>query len=242
MMGDTKKIKSAIEELKQSDLIGCITGSCLLDADFDDWETKPDIDIFLYNQASLAYACSEIVWHMGYRPGKGDEKTRKMEEWKFRKLKQGQYSSKIPVNTHSFEKDGVIVNLTYKKNMRNMLHILGSFDMDLVMHGFDIELKQEMNFVPKDAKVAHINPYRKIRYDLWDTAHWLRQWDRVVKYWNRGYDTRPVAEAYLDMVDKTMETANIFSTPAAMEAQEQFFKEFEDTRKKIVEWLEANED
>lgn len=242
MEGDTKKIKATVEMLKGTDIIGCITGSCLLEADMDHWESKPDIDVFVYNTESLVYTVSELVWRLGFEPGKGTEESRRQEKWKFDRLRQGRMNVKAPVNTHSLEFDGTVVNVTYKKGMTNMLQVLGSFDMDLIMHGYDIELGKQMDFVPADAKVAHINPYRRVRHDLWDTAHWLRQWDRVIKYWNRGYDTRPVAHAYLGMIDDTLAVASVFKSENAVAAYEKFAKEFEETKAKIQAWISEHEE
>ena len=51
----TEKINDTIKLLKNTDIHGCITGSCMLDMDFDSWTETPDIDVFTYTENKELY-------------------------------------------------------------------------------------------------------------------------------------------------------------------------------------------
>jgi hypothetical protein len=77
---------------------------------------------------------------------------------------------------------------------------------------------------------------------MWTVAKWVRQFDRVVKYWSRGYDTRPMARFYLDMLDECLAAGSLFDSEESQAAFDGFGEEFRTKRTAIAEWLAEVED
>ena len=245
------KIRAAIEMLKGSGIYGCISGSCMIDDDFDAWSSVPDVDVFVYCPEQLLYATT-ILEGQGYKP------CSPAEQWKLNKLRHGQKAKKTfnMVQTHKLEKDGVIVNVTFKPNCTSLTDVLASFDMSIIMIGYDIEgqfgldyrinhgqvFGEEANKWSDSINKAVPNPLRSQEFDMYTTSHWVRQFDRVIKYWDRGYDTRPMAQFYIDAVTAVLENGALFTNDKAEAAYAAFKEEFVPVRERMVEWLKDKED
>lgn len=239
----TSKIKETIELLKKSDIQGCITGSSMLDEDFDEWDSHPDVDVFCYGTNQHIHAIDYCMMRLGFEPGKYDETLDAAESWKIQRIMKGKCKKNMPVSTVSLCKDGVVINLSCKPNQRSVCDVISAFDMSIVMIGYDIPTGYLMDLRGEDVRTAVPNPLRPIEYDLVDTGYWVRQFDRVVKYYNRGFDTRPMASFYLDLIDRTTAEAPTFSSEKGKEFHDSFIDEFAGIRQKIEQWhLEHKED
>lgn len=246
-----EKIEVAIDMVKTSPIDGCITGSCWLpDFDPDGWGTKPDVDIFVYGEDELVRAVNFAKWALHMEPGKGTDRTRKQEEWKLDRLMKNGLNYKLGITTYTFYCEGVMLNFTFKQKkfhgrwypILTPADVLSSFDMSIVMQGYDIQTHVFYDMRVGDPKVAVPNPLRDHDCVMWTVAKWVRQFDRVVKYYNRGFDTRPMARFYLDMIDQCIEAGCLFDSEESQNAFESFSSEFIEKRANIADWLEAHEE
>lgn len=251
---DTKdKIARAIDVIKTLDINGCITGSVFLpNFDPDMWGTKPDIDVFVYGKEDLIHAIDIIMYDLKMKPGKGTERSANQELWKLRRLHEWGLNYKIGITTYTFHCDGIMINITFKQTKRqgrwepliNCPSVLMSFDMSIVMRGYDIQSHVMFDLRPMDVPVttAVPNPLRKHDCMMWTVAKWIRQFDRVIKYYDRGFDTRPMARFYLHMIDECIEAGCLFDSEESQNAFNSFSEEFLEKRAVIKDWLDEHEE
>ena len=244
----TMKIKDTIELLKNTDIDGCISGSCMLpDVDFDLWSSQPDVDVFVYSKMQMAYAVDLLQMVHGFK------ELNDGEVWKLDRMRRRDDSNvKAALDTVKLEKDGVIVNVTWKKGRKSLADVLASFDMTVIMRGYDIrhgvtmDLRKENDAVqgkfPPTVKEAWPNPLRDQDADMYTTQMWVRQFDRVIKYWNRGFDTRPMAEFYVRLIDEVIAKGALFTSDKATEAWAEFLNTYQPIRQKMAEWLESKKE
>lgn len=246
-----EKVDATIELVKTLPIDGCITGSCMLPGfDPDGWGTTPDIDVFVFGENELVSAIDLARYALKMTPGSGTKRSEQQEEWKLDRLKQAGLNYKIGITTYKFFCDGVILNFTYKQRkfhgrwvpILDTPGVLQSFDMSIVMQGYDIKHHVMYDMRVGDPKVAVPNPLRDHDCVMWTVAKWVRQFDRVVKYWNRGFDTRPMAKFYLDMIDECIAAGCLFDSEESQEAFELFAKEFLEKRATIAEWYEQHKE
>ena len=246
-----EKIASAIELVKTLPINGCITGSCLLPGfDPDGWGSVSDVDVFVFGEDELVSAI-EIARHaLKMVPGSGTERSRKQEEWKLDRLKQAGLNYKIGITTYKFWCEGVILNFTFKQRkfhgrwipILDTPGVLQSFDMSIVMQGYDIKHHVMYDMRVGRWDVAVPNPLRDHDCVMWTVAKWVRQFDRVVKYYNRGFDTRPMAKFYLDMIDECIEAGCLFDSEESKAAFESFSEEFLEKRAQIADWYDTHKE
>lgn len=242
--------RKELEDLKESSIIGCITGSCMLDDNFTYWQDKPDIDIFVYTDTQMVYAISELM-SRGYVPG-GKGKRAAGEELKFQWLLELNKNNSYGLSTIMLEKtvDGfdIAVNVTVKRGCHNVAEVVCSYDMSIIMVGYDIQNKLTLDLRTQNGwqeKVASPNllsnniEEHPSRFTL---SRALRQWDRVTKYYNRGFDTRPMARYYLDKIDEVLKAGSAFGTDRDEESFEKYAVEFREIREIIYNWLEVHHD
>lgn len=241
-----EKIDVMIETVKTLPIEGCITGSCFLPTfDPDGWETEPDVDVFVYNEVQLASAITLAKHVLGMMPGKGTERSKQQEEWKIERFFSDGPNRRIHLTTNTFYCDGVMLNFTYKETKvrdrwvpcSSVESVLKSFDMSIVMQGYDIKTHTFHDLRCADPMIAVPNPLRRHDCMSWTVRKWIRQFDRVVKYYNRGFDTRPLAEFYLDMINQCIDMGCIFDSEESQEAFNEFSKEFIEKRTSIEAWL-----
>lgn len=246
------KIKTTVELVKTLPIDGCITGSVWLDKyDPVKWgDTKPDIDVFVFSEADLVAAINIAMYALKMEPGTGTPRSKQQEEWKIDMLRRSGLNNKIGVTTYKFFYDGVILNFTYKQKkhqgkwipLTTTPEVLSSFDMSIVMQAYDIGHHVFYDMRTGDPNVAIPNPLRNHDCVMWTVAKWIRQFDRVVKYYNRGYDTRPMARFYLKMIDECIEAGCLFDSDESKTMFESFSDEFIKKRADIADWLEAHEE
>lgn len=247
------KAAAVIDVLKTIDINGCITGSCLLpNFDPDAWGGTPDIDVFVYSRDELVRATMLAQTALKMRPGIGDKKSEKQEAWKLKRLQESGLNNKIHLTTYKFYSSGVIINFTYKEDKIidrwipccNAASVLMSFDMSIIMRAYDIKQRVMWDLRPDDVpwNVAVPNPLRKDDHMIWTVAKWIRQFDRVPKYYSRGFDTRPVAQFYLDMIDECIAAGCLFDSEESEELFASMSEEFLKVRERIQEWLDAHKE
>lgn len=246
-----EKVASAIELVKTLPIDGCITGSCLLPGfDPEGWGSVPDIDVFVFGESELVSAIELARHALKMEPGSGTKRSQQQEEWKLDRLKQAGLNRKIGITTYKFYRGGVILNFTFKQRkfhgrwvpILDTPGVLQSFDMSIVMQGYDIKHHVTYDMRVGNPHVAIPNPLRDHDCVMWTVAKWVRQFDRVVKYYNRGFDTRPMAKFYLDMIDQCIEAGCLFDSEESQEAFESFSKEFLEKRATIADWYESHKE
>lgn len=246
-----EKISRTIEVLKTLPINGCITGSCLLPVfEPDEWGSTPDVDVFVYGETELVRAVTIAQYALDMTPGTGSQRSKEQEEWKLNRLFENGVNNKIGITTYKFFCDGVVINFTFKQ-MKNhgrwvpiisAPEVLRSFDMSILMQGYDIKQHVFYDMRGKDVFVARPNPLRNQDCVMWTVQKWIRQFDRVVKYYGRGYDTRPMAKFYLDMIDQCIEVGCLFDSSESNELFESMSKEFLEKRAVIADWYDEHKE
>lgn len=247
------KIDMAIKVVKSMPINGCITGSVWLPGfDPDTWGGTPDIDVFVYSEEDLIRAIDYSMFELKMKPGTGTDRSEKQELWKIDRLFKSGLNYKIGITTYKFNCDGIILNFTYKMTKQHGRWIpitdapgvLKSFDMSIVLQAYDIQSRIMYDLRPDYVlpTVAIPNPMRDHDCVMWTVSKWVRQFDRVVKYWNRGFDTRPMARFYLKMIDECIEAGCLFDSEESQAAFTSFSEEFLAKRAVIADWLEEHED
>lgn len=240
----TQKIKGTIKILETSGINGCITGSSLLDCDFDSWNNPPDIDVFVYSENSFINAIDIMRYRYGFKPGTTDASTVNGEQWKIDRTIKFGMKRNASLSTVKLNLDGVVVNVSYRKGQTTVLDVISNFDMSIIMRGYDIPkgTMLDLRTMASTENVAVPNPLRDQDAEVYVTDQWIRQFDRVIKYWDRGFDTRPMARFYIKLINDTIDKGSLFKTSKSMEFFDEFSKEFMDVREKIELWLEDKED
>lgn len=238
-------IRTVQDWLKTSRINGCMTGSTLLDKDFSKWDEAPDIDVFAYSPASMVNAIDIIEYRFGMKPGKAGRQE-EGEAWKAKRLRERGVQPKAPVSSVSYwdmvDGNPVTVNVSYKNHRKNMVDVLSTFDMTIVMRGVDLSTGYELDLRGEEHNVARPNPLRKQDGDMYGTSMWIRQFNRVIKYWNRGFDTRPMARFYLDLIDESLGHGQLFQTEKSKAYFEEASAEFIEVGEKIATWLDDKKD
>lgn len=235
-----KQVEETIEDLRKSGINGCVAGSSMLvhDCDFDTWDSVPDIDVFVYNEVSYGYAMA-YVEGLGFKPGgkgKRDEAEEVRKSWT---LSTG-IARKYPVNTIQYHKDDIAVNITYKRDADSLLDVVCSFDMSCIMIGMDLITGHVLDLRGDDRWKAEPNPYKQHLYNhpsRFTVERSLRQWDRVIKYAGRGFDTIPMAEFYLKMIKDVRDAGAIFGTQKDQESFDSMEPGFAEMQCRIEQWL-----
>ena len=134
--------------------------------------------------------------------------------------------------------------------------VLSSFDMSIIMIGLDIptgvvlDLRTGGGIVRNDPRSmwsddpwkAVPNPLREQDVDMYGCEAWLRQFNRVIKYWSRGFDTRPMAEFYIRLIDGVIETGKLFDTANSESRYNEFVAMYAPIKQRMEKWLEERKD
>lgn len=250
--GVTALIRKNQEMLKHSGINGCITGSSMLpNKNFDVWGEDPDIDIFTYTEEAFAEAIAILENRYGFKKGALDSSNNKntaaQESWKYHRIiTRGMDYKRGYVNTMKLNNGEVTVNVSIKQYAKTALEVIQSFDMSIIMIAYDIPTGNTIDlrrcFAHHDENIADINWLRNTDIDAMTVSYWVRQHTRNIKYWNRGFDTRPVAKAYVKMIDQLEETGCIWSSEKANDFFSEISEELKVCREQIVEWLKEKDD
>lgn len=201
-----EQIQNAISLLKEQDINGCITGSCLLD-----YYEGQDIDLFVYDKSSF----SKLLFFMYYNsmftildP---------LEKHKFEDYINNDKSSleQLGLITIKFKYNlSVDVNVVYKKFHKNIFDVLSNFDMDIIATGYDIKTKNTLSLRETIGMNGTWNKWNTSFYksDFWSIKRLLRQFERVVKYTERGYNLSSITDKYIQIVEDIIKTENYYKT------------------------------
>lgn len=203
-----EQINNALAWLKTQEIDGCITGSCLLD-----YFEGQDIDIFAYNEAAF----TKLLYSMYHNPK--FLLTDPLEKWKFKDWTENPFKGslkKLGLITIKFTYNTCVeVNIIYKQRNQSIFDVLSSFDIDIICMGYDLKSKKILDLSEnKSTKVATWNKWNKLFYDpnIWAISRILRQFERVIKYHKRGYNTDLIALKYKELLEGMLSYENIFSS------------------------------
>lgn len=225
-----KQINNAIEIIKKQEIDGCITGSCLLD-----YFEGQDIDVFTYTKSSF----TKLLYFMHYNPM--FQLLDPLEKHKFDEYINKDKSSldRIGLITIKFKYNLCVdVNIIFKKFQNNCFDIISNFDLDIIATGFDIKTQKTLSLRESKGMVGTWNKWNNTFYnpDFWDVKRILRQFERVVKYTNRGYDLTEVTDKYIELVEKIILTENIYKTEKGNKYHEDTINQFIVVLKILKEW------
>lgn len=206
-----KNFENALEFLKNLDVEGAITGSCLLG--YMEGQNQ-DIDVFVYSEAAF----TELLYTLKFNPM--FLILDKLEKWKMEDWCKSSYKGslkKLGLITIKFKYNTCIdVNIIFKEKNHSAFDVLQSFDMDIICKAYDIKTKQTLDLTNGSTitKIASFNKWNNTFYNpnLWAVSRVLRQFDRTVKYHKRGYNTDPMVLKYIELLQGMLEYENIFSS------------------------------
>lgn len=225
-----EQIDNAIELLKKQDVNGCITGSVLLD-----YFEGADIDLFMYDKSSF----NKLLFFMHYNsmftildP---------LELHKFNEYINDDKSSleSIGLITIKFKYNLCIdVNVVFKKFHKNIFDVLSNFDLDIIASGYDIKSKQYLSLRESTGKEGTWNKWNTSYYksDLWSCKRLLRQFSRVVKYTERGYNLDEVTDKYISLIEDILAKDNVYKSEKGTLFYDKTQKEFEIVLKILQLW------
>ena len=257
-----RKVEATKRIIAESNVYGCITGSSMLDVDYGLWPTAPDVDFFAYTEASFSHAVMTML-NNGYKWGDGSEgSAERCRDWYVKALHnwfeatQWKNNQGAAMITLKFNKDGVIVNITWKKGCDNVFEVIKSFDMNIIMVGYDVETRAIVDLrrvrkvaddenigvpVDEETRHAHLNPLRKINTSIWNHWKWVRQCDRPMsKYQERRvtetatFDCVDVVKSYDEMI-----TADIAAVDGPIDNPDvaKVIEDMKDIKAKMDIWL-----
>lgn len=250
-------IDNKIEELLNMNIYGCITGQCLIAKDtsvpVELWDEETDVDIFTYTHPAWISAV-QILLDNNYIFGEFNSNNVEIKQnevkWN-RQLHEIRPSGWLhTLKLHHKTKDNVTVNVSFKKDLHDALAILSNYDTTAVMKAIDMPTKNEIDLrlmFSESVTVARPNPIRwgTIIEDAstWKASMMIRQWNRVLKLWNRGIDSRPLAQGYKELLETLIETGCLFSGEDSKERFNIFTEMCQPILdENILPWLEKTND
>jgi len=225
-----EQIDNAIELLKKQDVNGCITGSVLLD-----YFEGADIDLFMYDKSSF----NKLLFFMHYNPM--FTILDPLELHKFNEYINDDKSSleSIGLITIKFKYNLCIdVSVVFKKFHKNIFDVLSNFDLDIIANGYDIKSKQYLILRESKGLIGTWNKWNTSYYksDLWSCKRLLRQFSRVVKYTERGYNLDEVTDKYISLIEDILAKDNVYKSEKGTLFYDKTQKEFEIVLKILQLW------
>jgi hypothetical protein len=225
-----EQINNALELLKKQDVNGCITGSVLLD-----YFEGADIDVFVYDKSSF----NKLLFFMHYNPLFNILDP--LEQHKFNEYINEDKSSldSIGLITIKFKYNLCIdVNVVFKKFHKNIFDVLSNFDLDIIANGYDIKTGNYLSLRTTTGLEGTWNRWNTSYYkcNLWSCKRLLRQFSRVVKYTERGYNLDSVTDKYISLIEEILDKDNIYKTEKGTIFYEKTQKEFEIVLKILQVW------
>lgn len=225
-----KHIDDAIELLKQQDINGCITGSALLD-----YFPNQDIDVFCYDKSGF----NKILFFMYYNSMFNILDP--LELHKFNDYINNDKSSleNLGLITIKFKYNLLVdVNIVFKKFQKNIFEVISNFDLDIIATGYDIKTGKTLSLRESVGNEGTWNKWNKSFYqcDYWSCKRLLRQFSRVVKYTERGYDLSEVTQKYIELVEENISKDNIYKSERGNKYYNDTKEQFEIVLKILLEW------
>lgn len=231
------QIDNAITYLKTLEINGCLTGSALLDY-FPD--SNQDIDIFTYDEAAF----TKLIFTLYHNPM--FLLIEPMEQWKFKDWTENPYKGslkKLGLISIKFKYNmSVDVNIIFKEKNHTIFDVLSTFDLDIIAVGYDLKTKKTLDLSEHNGKIASWNKWNKSFYtpNIWAVSRILRQFERVIKYHNRDYNTDAVTLKYIEILQSMLDYENIFSSEKVDEKVESVKTNSKILIKILNKWLETH--
>jgi hypothetical protein len=231
-----EQIENAVNMLKQQDVDGCITGSCLLD-----YFEGQDVDLFCYNESSF----NKLLFFCYYNPS--FLILNKLEEHKFNDYIDNGRSSlkKLGLITIKFKYNMFVdVNIIYKPAHKTCFDVIANFDLDIVATAYDIKTKQTISLRKSTGMEGTWNIWNENFYkkdDFWSIKRILRQFERVVKYTKRGYNLDEVTDKYIQIVEEIVNLENFYETQKGRDYFNDTIEQFQIVLKILKEYKKTKE-
>jgi hypothetical protein len=230
-----EQISNAVEFLKESDVHGCITGSCLLG-----YFEGQDVDVFLYNEGAF----NKLLYCLYYNPM--FLIIEPLEQWKFDEYTNKKQSTidKFGLISIKFKYNmSVDVNVILKKGQNNIFDVLSAFDIDIITTGIDIKTKKTMSLRESTGNIAFWNKWNMAYYSKneWDVKRILRQFERCIKYTKRGFDTTDIVDKYISIINDILSKDKVFVTERGSQYFDETQKEMKVALGIISIWRETQE-
>jgi hypothetical protein len=225
-----ENIDNAIALLKQQQINGCITGSCLLD-----YFEGQDIDLFCYDKSSF----TKILYFMHYNSMFNILDP--LEKHKFDEYINNDKSSldSLGLITIKFKYNLCVdINIIFKKFHNNVFDVISNFDLDIITTGYDIKTGRTISLRESTGLEGTWNKWNKSFYqpDFWSTKKILRQFERVIKYTERGYDLSSVTDKYISIVEQIILTENFYKSDKGTKYFNDTIEQFEVVLKILQVW------
>lgn len=230
-----EQVENALEWCFNQEVAACVTGSSLLGY-FED----QDIDMFAYNIPAF----NQLLFAMVHDPMFiiADPKEQwKLDKWTnctdyYKELTYGMVSIKFKYNTC------VDINLIYKSKSNNVFDVLKSFDMDIICKGYDLSSKRYLDLTSKNGKIADWNRWNNkfTEINAWSISRLLRQFKRVIKYHDRGYNTDLVCLKYKDIMQEMLTYVDIWKSEKTREKVSSVKHKAKILIKIFNKWLEVH--
>jgi len=225
-----EQIDNAITILKSLDINGCITGSVLLD-----YFEGADIDVFVYDKSSF----NKLLFFMHYNPM--FTRLDPLEKHKFHEYVNEDKSSleSIGLITIKFKYNLCVdVNIVFKKFHKNIFDVLSNFDLDIIANGYDIKTGKLLSLRETSGLEGTWNRWNTSFYksDFWSTKRLLRQFERVVKYTQRGYNLDSVTDKYIELIEEIIKTENFYKSEKGSKYFTDTMEQFEIVLKILKIW------
>lgn len=206
-----QQFNNLITYLKTLEVRGCITGSSMLG--YMEGQ-KQDVDVFCYDEKAFTELYFELYHNKMFTI------IDKLEKWKsdmFRTKNDFGNKHHTGVTTIKFVYNTCIdLNIIYKKGCNNAFSILASFDLDLICKAYCLQSKQYLDLSgnSSETKIVSYNKWNPAfqSTEIWSINRLLRQLERVIKYWRRGYNTDAVTLKYVELINTVQEFQSIFSS------------------------------
>ena len=225
-----EQINDCIKILKEQEIEGCITGSCLLD-----YFEGQDIDLFTYSKSNF----TKLLYFMYYNPMFNILDP--LEKHKFDEYINNDKSSleQLGLITIKFKYNLCVdVNVIFKKHQNNVFSVISAFDLDIIAVGYDIKTKKTISLRESSGLEGTWNKWNNSFYksEFWSTKRLLRQFERVIKYTNRGYDLTSVTDKYIEIVEEIIKTENFYKSDKGTKYFEDTIDQFEVVLKILKSW------
>lgn len=238
-----QQIENAKNLLLSLPIQGAIAGSSMLDY-FED----QDIDVFLYGKVAMEGALSMLApisvngkiiapsqFGMTFLSAGEQEKYERFKNGNDLGLnKIGVVSIKLLYNTC------VPVNLVLRKHTYTIYDVISNFDLDIISQGVDIYTGEFLSLrktTGLDCTWNKYNPFFK-EASAWNVKRFFRQFIRVIKYHNRGYNLDKVVAKYIELAQEFISKPDNFGTEKSKAFKDATVKEFEFAITILQDWLD----
>ena len=170
-----------------------------------------------------------------------------IEKWKFEDWTTNPYKGslkKLGLITIKFKYNmSIDVNIIFKEKNKSIFDVLSTFDLDIIAKGYDLKSKKILDLSESNGNKATWNKWNTAFYNpnIWAVSRILRQFERVIKYYNRGYNTDEVAIKYREILESMLEYENIFNSEKVDEKVETVKRNSKILIEILNKWLEKHE-